>query len=106
MKKKKAKGKTTVKKTEKKRVKSVTAKKQLDPAKVREEIAGIVKAGAKGITKAVVLAQPEMEKRRSPLENIPAFGRGFSRHGGLSIRWRLGGARTSPHAAVHRLDEP
>jgi len=33
-------------------------------------------------------------------------GRGFSRHRGLSIRWRLGGARTSPHAPVHRLDEP
>jgi len=25
---------------------------------------------------------------------------------GLSIRWRLGGARISPHAPVHRLDEP
>jgi len=45
-----------------------------------------------------VLAQPEMEKRRSPLVSIPPFGRGFSRHGGLSIRWKLGGARTSPHA--------
>lgn len=55
MKKKKAKCKTTVKKPAKKRVKSVTAKKQLDPAKVREEIAGIVKAGAKGITKAVMV---------------------------------------------------
>jgi hypothetical protein len=53
-----------------------------------------------------VLAQPEMEKRRSPLVSIPPLGRGFSRHGGLSIRWRLGGARTSPHAPVHRLDEP
>jgi hypothetical protein len=53
-----------------------------------------------------VLAQREMEKRRSPLVSIPPFGRGFSRHGGLSIRWRLGGARASPHAHVHRLDEP
>jgi len=53
-----------------------------------------------------VLVQPEMEKRRSPLVSIPPFGRGFSRHGGLSIRWKLGGARTSPHAPVHRLDEP
>jgi hypothetical protein len=53
-----------------------------------------------------VLVQPELEKRRSPLVSIPPFGRGFSRHGGLSIRWRLGGARTSPHAPVHRLDEP
>jgi hypothetical protein len=31
-----------------------------------------------------VLAQPEMQKRRSPLVSIPPFGRGFSRHGGLS----------------------
>ena len=31
-----------------------------------------------------VLAQREMEKRRSPLVSIPPFGRGFSRHGGLS----------------------
>jgi hypothetical protein len=31
-----------------------------------------------------VLVQPEMEKRRSPLVSIPPFGRGFSRHGGLS----------------------
>jgi hypothetical protein len=53
-----------------------------------------------------VLAQREMEKRRSPLVSIPPFGRGFSRHRGLSIRWRLVGARTSPHAPVHRLDEP
>ena len=34
-----------------------------------------------------VLVQPEMEKRRSPLVSIPPFGRGFSRHRGLSIRW-------------------
>jgi hypothetical protein len=27
-----------------------------------------------------VLAQREMEKRRSPLVSIPPFGRGFSRH--------------------------
>lgn len=31
-----------------------TSKKQVDPAKVREEIAGMVKSGAKGITKAVI----------------------------------------------------
>src|SRR5262249_28015002 len=31
-----------------------------------------------------VLAQPEMEKRRSPLVSIPPFGRGFSKHEGLS----------------------
>src|SRR6266550_7503097 len=31
-----------------------------------------------------VLVQPEMEKRRSPLVSIPPFGRGFSRHAGLS----------------------
>ena len=29
----------------------------------------------------LVLVQPEMEKRRSPLVSIPPFGRGFSRHG-------------------------
>jgi hypothetical protein len=29
-----------------------------------------------------VLAQPEMEKRRSPLVSIAPFGRKFSRHGG------------------------
>ena len=51
MKKKKAKSKTAAKK----RAKRNTAKKPLDPAKVREDIAGIVKAGAKGITKAVML---------------------------------------------------
>jgi len=55
MKKKKAKDKTTAEKTPKKRAKRGTAKKQLDAAKVREDIAGIVKAGAKGITKAVML---------------------------------------------------
>jgi hypothetical protein len=69
MKKTKAKGKTTVKKTAKK-VKSVTAKKQLDPAKVREEIAGIVKAGAKGITKAVMVqaAQGQLAPAKYLLE--------------------------------------
>jgi hypothetical protein len=55
MKKKKAKSKASAKKTGKKRAKRNTAKKPLDPAKVREDIAGIVKAGAKGITKAVML---------------------------------------------------
>jgi hypothetical protein len=54
MKKKKAKSKTVQKKA-KKTAKRSTAKKQLDAAKVREDIAGIVKAGAKGITKAVML---------------------------------------------------
>jgi hypothetical protein len=29
----------------------------------------------------IVLVEPEMEKRRSPLVSIPPFGRGFSRHG-------------------------
>ena len=29
----------------------------------------------------IVLVQPEMEKRRSPLVSIPPFGRGFSRQG-------------------------
>ena len=31
----------------------------------------------------LVLAQPEMEKRRSPLVSIPPFGRGFPRHEGF-----------------------
>jgi len=51
-------------------------------------------------------AQPETEKRRSPLVSIPPFGRGFSRHGVFRSDGGLGGARTSPHAPVHRLDEP
>jgi len=34
-----------------------------------------------------VLVQPELEKERSPLMSVfRPFGRGFSRHGGLSIR--------------------
>jgi hypothetical protein len=33
-----------------------------------------------------VLVQREMERGRSPLVSIPPFGRGFSRHRGLSIR--------------------
>ena len=41
----------------------------------------------------LVLAQREMEKRRSPLVSIPPFGRGFLRHGGLSIRWGFWAAR-------------
>ena len=53
----------------------------------------------------LVLVQPEMEKRRFPLVSIPPFG-GIFKAWGLSIRWRLGGARTSSHAPVHRLDEP
>jgi len=40
-----------------------------------------------------VLVQPEVEKRRSPLVGIPPFGRGFSRHGGLSIRMGVFGRR-------------
>jgi hypothetical protein len=43
--------KTAAKKTDGKKT---TKKKQKDPAQVREEIAGIVKSGAKGITKAVM----------------------------------------------------
>src|ERR1039457_2259129 len=34
----------------------------------------------------LVLVQPELERRRSPLVSIPPCGRGFSRHRGLSIR--------------------
>jgi hypothetical protein len=39
--------------------------------------------------------------------NTPSAVRaGIFKAWGLSIRWRLGGARTSSHAPVHRLDEP
>jgi len=48
--KKKAKSKKAAKKVSKKR----TPRKQLDPAKVRQEIAGMVKSGAKKITQAVI----------------------------------------------------
>src|SRR5437588_12264316 len=43
-----------------------------------------VSSGLSGGCLAAVLVQPEMEKRRSPLVSIPPFGRGFSRHAGLS----------------------
>jgi hypothetical protein len=49
--KKKAKGKTTAKKSGGKRA---SRKKQLDAARVREEIAGMVKAGAKQIAGAMI----------------------------------------------------
>jgi hypothetical protein len=45
--------KTAVKKTAPKK-KTTRAKKQSDPAQVREQLAGIVKSKAKGITKAVM----------------------------------------------------
>jgi hypothetical protein len=53
--KKKAKKADAVKKAEKKAVKRSSRGTKLDPAKVREEIAGMVKAGAKGITRAVMV---------------------------------------------------
>ena len=53
--KKKAKKADTAKKTEKKAVKRSPRGTKLDPAKVREEIAGMVKAGAKNITRAVMV---------------------------------------------------
>ncbi len=56
--------------------------------------------------RSIVLVQPEMEKRRSPLVSIPPFGRGFSRHGVFRSDGGWGGARTNPRAPVHRLDEP
>jgi hypothetical protein len=34
----------------------------------------------------IVLVQPELERRRSPLVSIPPCGRGFSRYRGLSNR--------------------
>ena len=46
----------------------------------RVEVMGRVKNGDLKLSDAV-LAQREMEKRRSPLVSIPPFGRGFSRHG-------------------------
>jgi len=54
-----------------------------------------------------VPAQPEMETERFPLVSIPPFGRGFSRHGGLSIRWGFGkSAKDDFRARLDRLDEP
>lgn len=47
--------KGTAKKPAKKAAKRSPRGKNLDPAKVREEIAGIVKAGARGITRAVMV---------------------------------------------------
>jgi hypothetical protein len=54
-----------------------------------------------------VPAQPEMETERFPLVSIPPFGRGFSRHGGLSIRWGFRkSAKDGFRARLDRLDEP
>jgi hypothetical protein len=47
-----------------------------------------------------VLVQHEMERGRSPLVSIPPFGRGFSRHEGLSIRCDLFEKRRSEAAAL------
>jgi len=56
---------------------------------------------------ARVPAQPEMETERFPLVSIPPFGRGFSRHGGLSIRCGFGkSAKDDFRARLPRLDEP
>ena len=51
-----------------------------------------------------VLAQREMEKRRSPLVWIPPCGRGFSRHGDLSVRccFLLVSAELSSRPTDHR----
>jgi hypothetical protein len=55
----------------------------------------------------LVPAQPEMETERFPLVSIPPFGRGFSRHGGLSIRCGFGkSAKDDFRARLDRLDEP
>jgi hypothetical protein len=54
-----------------------------------------------------VPVQREMEIERSPLASIPPFGRGFSRHRGLSIRYGFGeSAKGEFRAPDHRLDEP
>ena len=56
--------------------------KQMDRFRDRHTV-----AGAKDDSlDAFVLVQREMEKAGSPLVSIPPCGRGFSRHGGLSIR--------------------
>jgi hypothetical protein len=48
-----------------------------------------------------------METERFPLVSIPPFGRGFSRHGGLSIRCGFGkSAKDGFRARLDRLDEP
>ena len=50
--------------------------------------------------------QPEMESGRSPLVNIPPFGRGFSRHQGLPIRCVfLKSPEAKPPRSIHRLNE-
>jgi len=57
--------------------------------------------------RGAVPAQREMESVRSPLVSIPPFGRGFSRHGGLSIRCGFGeSAKAGFRARLQRLDEP
>jgi len=43
-----------------------------------------------GTVSGLVLAQPEMEKRRSPLVSIPPFRAGIFKAWGLSIRWGFG----------------
>src|ERR1700687_4249131 len=54
-----------------------------------------------------VLVQRESERGRSPLVSIPPFGRGFLRHGGLSIRCSFERVREeNSRARDHRLDEP
>jgi hypothetical protein len=56
-------------------------------------------------THSPVPAQREMGIERFPLVSIPPFGRGFSRHGGLSIRWGLGqgGDLWGPHSCPRGL---
>jgi hypothetical protein len=57
--------------------------------------------------RSFVPVQREMESGRSPLVSIPPFGRGFSRHGGLPIRFDfLKSAEVEPPRSGHRLDEP
>src|SRR5271170_1065198 len=53
-----------------------------------------------------VLVQPENGEATFSVSEYSALRAGIFKAWGLSIRWRLGGARTSPRAPVHRLDEP
>ena len=54
----------------------------------------------------IVLVQPEMEKRRSPLVSIPPFGRGFSRQGVFRSDGGWAAQERVLTPPVHRLDEP
>src|SRR6266566_7059230 len=67
---------------------------------------------AVGATEAQQVAPPiavswsSLKWRSDVRREYSVLRAGIFKAWGLSIRWRLGGARTSSHAPVHRLDEP